>query len=420
MWKKLKRLYKFIMKQKKMLSDEERFTSFFKPYHPKSIEGFIEDYAQQKSHWYGHAEGYAKLRASKNNHWWYVAVGAFKEIAWKKLFDVKCRWVAGEMDLPGIETSGDFNIMMQDVSLCSAVTEPVTGEELNCYLAYLKSGLAPGKNDLECGDSLAAIELYHRAKSGSIQEFDEEREASYISPWYRFYDKEFGTGRLLKLPLTRMDLELDYHDIWSENIYSKTLSPEALRTRSHLNRAQRMEMRNNPEKYKAYCEEQERKYLEIENKRPKYDHMSTYDHDKMKALVALIEPPEVQKMFHACKRWEAKRGFNDSVDSILIHMNEVNAPIAIRANDDYRKAIREAWEEYSDKVMMDTLPLVYDAYRASVKEHTPFSWKTSAYNESGRAGGGREMKDRLLAARKWKGEPENFDFLKKENVPKPL
>ena len=212
-----------------------------------------------------------------------------------------------------------------------------------------------------------------------------------------------------------MDLEADYHDIWSEHIVSKTLSPEVLKIRSHLNRQQRLEMRNNPAKYKAYLEEQDRKYEEFEKTVPKYEHMFVSDDDIMDKLVALIEPPEVQKLYHATNRWKIRMDYNGTIDNILIHINEVDEPIPIRANADYREAIREAWNEYSENRVIETLPLVFAEYAASIKENKPFSWKTNSHS-----GGWNnpDIRDRVLAARKWKGEPENFDFLKKENLPK--
>ena len=45
----------------------------------------------------------------------------------------------------------------------------------------------------------------------------------------------------------------------------------------------------------------------------------------------------------------------------------------------------------------------------------PFNWKTSDYESS--LTGESEIKKRLLAALEWKGEQQNFDFLKKENLP---
>ena len=48
-------------------------------------------------------------------------------------------------------------------------------------------------------------------------------------------------------------------------------------------------------------------------------------------------------------------------------MDEVDHNIPIRSHDDYREAIREAWDEYADKVKMETLPLVFVEYQKSKK-----------------------------------------------------
>lgn len=400
---------------KKMLQSEERFVNFFKSYHPKSIESFIDYYAQFKAGWYSSADDFSRLRQGKNKHWWYLAVSSFIEIFYKKLFNVKCRWVAGEMDLPGIEASADFYHLMQHPSECNII-EPVSENELNCYIDYLKSGLIP-EDEYEGGNASSAIGHYHPYKSTAIEEPVEETENDYISPWFRFYDRQFGTGSLLQLPLTREDIEQDYHDIWTEHIYSKTFSEEVLKTWSRLNRKQSLELRNNPQKRESFHQEQQCKYEEHKKKMPVYVHISTYDSKIMDELVPLLETSEVQKLYRASRRMKMKRNWNEMIESDIIYMKEVQEWIAVQPNDDYRKAIKEAYKDYSDKKVMEMLPVVFEEYSKAMKANKPFDWTTSEY-ESPSAPRDNEMKKRLLAARKWKGEPENFDFLKKENLAK--
>src|SRR3954469_1042448 len=80
------------------LKTEERFVNFFKSYEPKSVEQFIAHYASIKTQWHTHGDSFAKWKSAKKNKWRYEAVACLKNIYDKKLFDLVCRWQAGEMD----------------------------------------------------------------------------------------------------------------------------------------------------------------------------------------------------------------------------------------------------------------------------------------------------------------------------------
>src|SRR5437773_1340740 len=121
----------------KVLESEERFVKFFEGYNAQSIEQFVKYYAQQKANWYAKANEFARFRKQMQNAWRYKAVEMLHEIFLKKLFNLKCRWIAGEVDLPGIEITSDFATWSNDPSQCNAI-EPITPEELECYLEYYK------------------------------------------------------------------------------------------------------------------------------------------------------------------------------------------------------------------------------------------------------------------------------------------
>jgi hypothetical protein len=99
-------------------------------------------------------------------------------------------------------------------------------------------------------------------------------------------------------------------------------------------------------------------------------------------------------------------------------LKEVQEWIPVNAHEDYRDAIEEAYDAWWEKMHREMLPVVFDEYLEAVAAKKPFDWKGRAYDSGPSPYDNSEIKRRLLAARKWKGEPENFDFLKKENLPK--
>lgn len=404
-----------------MLQTEERFVNFFKSYNKQSIEGFIKYYAQQKAYWYASADGFYNMRMSKESKWRHAAVELFKEIFLKKLFNIKCRWVAGEMDLPGIAHSHSFDRYEIDPCNCSFV-EPITAEEFNCYMQFLEENHQRRQQedgddyhddyDDNDGSSFSALHFYHKSRSDYS---DPEYYEKLIPRWYRHYDAHFGTAPLMKLSTIRMDIELDWHEVWVVEIHRKSLTPEQLQGWTHLNRQQKKELRDNPEKEKAHQEEQSRLYEERKKKEPKYVHLSVYDREMMRELVSLIETTEVKKFWEANRAWHDRHSNHDMIDSTLIYLEEAKEYVPVESHDDYRIAIRNAYRDYSHKMKMETLPLVFEHYCECIRRGKPFDWKTK--EESGYSSSGEEENaKRLLAARKVKGQPENFDFLKKENL----
>ncbi|HLG35063.1 MAG TPA: hypothetical protein VI757_09300, partial [Bacteroidia bacterium] len=291
---KSERSLKIFNDTKKALQTEERFVNFFKGYNQSSVESFITSYAQQKAFWYSYSDSVAKNKMHERSIYRNNAVNALKEIYVKKLFDLKCRWVAGEMDLPGVETSHNFHRLEKKPELGTAI-KPITEEEVNCYIAFLDYKKENPEKDYDDPGTNLALHFYHQHKSTALEDFGDEE---YIPVWFMFYDRRFGTDELLKLPTTRVDMECDLHDIWLEHIFPKTLTEEQLKTVTpHLNRTKRMELKQDKQKREAYFAEQNRQYEEQKKNSPKYEHMSTYDRKKMKTLVALIETPEVQKYY---------------------------------------------------------------------------------------------------------------------------
>jgi hypothetical protein len=179
---RISRIYEETMQQ---LRTEERFVNFLKNYNETSRESFIKYYAQTKATWYDLADDRYRYRKRAKNRYYSKALERFNEIFLKKLFNMKCRWVAGEMDLQGVEISSDFSRFAAHPETCSFV-EPISSKELACYMQFLQSHdwvpeFAPDEiDDMEEEDDYfspeMSIELYHHNRANYREPF---REALY-------------------------------------------------------------------------------------------------------------------------------------------------------------------------------------------------------------------------------------------------
>jgi hypothetical protein len=410
------RISKIFEETQKRLQTDENLVNYLKPYDDKSVERFIKYYAQQKSNWFQSGNDLERFRKSMKTHYYNQALVMFREIYHKKLFNVMCRWVAGEFDLPGIELSADFYPMIYDPGLCTFV-EPITSEEFDCYWQFRQTGnwlpstYSVDENDSTIEDgyssSQIAIEWYHKYRS--IYMRFEKRE---IPPWFSFYDKHFGTAYLLDLPHLRTDIELQYVEIWDLEIQVKTLTLEQLKNRDYRTLAMRKLHFENPDIAKAYQDEHNRQYYERKKNEPDYVYISAYSRDVLDEVVPLIESREIIRYYEAVKVWDLQQQRGEDIEMDIIHLQEAKELIPIMANDDYRKAIKQAYEDYSKKKTMDCLPHIFDAYRQCIQKGESFDWLNGAVPEKK----SNELRNKILDARKHRGEPENFDFLKKENL----
>ena len=414
---KAERISKIFEDTKVQLQTEEHFVNFLKNLSEESKTGFINYYAGLKAMWYKYAEDKYRYRNNIENRYYKKALEKFIEIFQKKLFNMKCRWVAGEMDLPGIEISSDFDRFLTDPASCTFV-EPINSKEFECLMQFIQTDnwippLAENETDDGRDDDYyympeSAFDLYHHSRSTY-----HERTKHEVPLWFRFYDSCFGTADLLNLPHIRTDLEEDYMDIWHNEIYIHTLTPEQLKSFTKINREMLKLHQENPEARAKFQEEQNLKWENLKKEQPNYISLSTYNDAIMEELIPLIETREIIKYYRAEREWTQRYEKTEWIDAELIYLAEAKEYIPVSSNDDYTVAIHEAYENYEQKEILECLPMVFENYLTCVRNKKPFTWligesHRNYYNEN---------RNRILAARKWKGEPENLDFLKKENLP---
>jgi hypothetical protein len=392
---------------KEQLRTEEPFVNFFKPYNPTSIEQFIEFYATRKVQWLRYAGNFEHYAAQKLQRDRKQVVDLLEHIMVKKLFNLKCRWVAGEMDLEGVEMSCDFNQWRKIPALLKAAG-PITADEFYCYLDYYREG-SPERLD-EYGDpegsSRQALHHYHDSRSRLSASAGND-----IPDWFHRYDSHFGTAHLLHLPTTRTDIELDHFDDWNLLIHIPSLSPEIAKNLRPMNRAIRARLAHDAEFNRQWMEENERLHKERQGDAPKYEHFSIHNRTIMDEIVMAIETRDVQRMYRDERKWNELRNREDSMFTPVDYLQEVKGYVAIAPHEDHREAIREAYEHHLHQTNGEALELLFEEYEACMRSGQPFDWGENVRDYSS------DVRDRILAVRKFKGLPLNFEFLQKKNLP---
>ena len=117
-----------------------------------------------------------------------------KEILWiiqqKKLFDKQCLWHAGEVEIPEVLISHDFEFWSMNIKNCSFI-ELITDDEVALLKEYI---LSPSFEDEYL--SWYGWQDYDNFKKEHLG----ESESSSMPEWYHFMNLRQGTSTLMLLP----------------------------------------------------------------------------------------------------------------------------------------------------------------------------------------------------------------------------
>ncbi len=203
--------------------------------HPTTINA----YATQKAMLY--LTGPQALKQQEARFLWFRQQAAehLWEIQQKKLFDLQCRWRAGEVALPGIRHTRDFQQWAEYIDHCPWLP-PLTADDVACYAAYLRSGTY----QQEYGGRWQEYDRYREGRpSRSADDEDEDEDDAAVAPdpatdeswfyriereedavdiyalpaWYAFHNQYTGVGALHQLlPDVRGPQENYYVQLWRE------------------------------------------------------------------------------------------------------------------------------------------------------------------------------------------------------------
>ena len=188
----------------KDLTTAPRYQNFFKDYDPGSISGFIKTYASKKAFWHQYGPKLIGRKEERELEWYNEGLQMVEVIKQKQLFDLQCRWRAGQIELPGMEICFDFEVWSHNI-MALKFLPPITEDDVALFLAFMATE-PPGEQGMfVMWQHYATIRAEYMGKksSGLIVGMPQ---------WYEYHNTMTGNGALMLLPDIRGEKEKYY---WS-------------------------------------------------------------------------------------------------------------------------------------------------------------------------------------------------------------
>ena len=204
-----------------------RYDEFFAPYQPQVRAQFVRDYVSRRHLWTQFGDFYERHLTGHLTQFEQEAYTRLWDIQQKKLFDLQCEWRAELVNVPGVQTSADFETLGATIENCTAVS-PITPDDLTLYLDWVRQ--ADYEEDL--ADRWGSRFGWQRYQDVKAQLDPDEEGADQwiieeISEWYEFHNQRTGQGRLLRLPDLRGRKEEHYMDAWRADNQAQREAAEA-------------------------------------------------------------------------------------------------------------------------------------------------------------------------------------------------
>jgi hypothetical protein len=343
------------------LAENEGIQEYLSQYSEFNRSHFLQSYSHQKYMWTKFADTFE--REAENDALDYLpsAEGGLWEIQQKKLFDLQCRWRAGEMELEGVQTTQDFRHWEYDIRICPFL-DPITEAEVELYVSYLNSPYA-------CQYYwAAAYQTYYSIKDDYLND------AQGFTPlWYAYHYTFTQSSRLLQLPDLKGDAEFRYTDA----VYKHSIAEQ-----------------KKAGTYKEPTPIEDRPDIDAHNK------------EDMERFIKKFESKVDYNRYLHYMNSKDKDIFNEEVELALSILEDSTEPIPIAANSDWRKAIQEAATLYRNRKIARAIPQAYANYLFKVQ--TGISYESVHPREDNQWMDVYEQN--ILKGRKLLGEPENFEY----------
>ncbi len=133
----------------------------------------------------------------------------------RKLFELQCKWRAGAINLPEVETTYDFEYWSDLIQRCPFIP-PITQEEYHLYHDYILS------EDYDEHEEYSGIWQTYVILKMWVEEEDDEDD-SYPA-WYSFYERFKGGREWRLLPDIRGEKEKEYWRLANKDLFEKASS----------------------------------------------------------------------------------------------------------------------------------------------------------------------------------------------------
>jgi hypothetical protein len=331
------------------LSTESSYQPFYAQYNSESVERFIKEHAKQKHSLYQKEDYYKEKLESFQTRFLNHAERYIDQILQKKLFNLQCRWRAGQIELPFVDIREDFDYWESNIRACPFIP-PITEAEIDLCIRFLLEKIDWGHcNNAYIGDVWQDYEKFKNQLFVDEHEGTPEAEAltgyycEELPDLYLFFDTYQGTGNLINLPDIRGEIEkvfaseggkLEYDERVAESkangTYKEYVPPKYDEEGKPLTDADKPDIysRESDEFLKQYEDERTKSLYKAHDHHRKYDQDLNYD------------------------------GLDDDLEVL----QEFDEPIPIEACSDWRIAVRIAAARYRQKKAAEMLPYAYDTY----------------------------------------------------------
>jgi len=369
---------------KQDLLTHPRYAALFAPYHPEAVARFAGNYASQKSAWqywgpkaeHDQTEALTQLSEAAYSRLW--------DIQRKKLFDLQCRWRAGQLTRPGLDCTYDFGTYDAAIENCP-VLDPISPDELALYCEFVRQAedfdddvldaYRTGDGDLPRDwQDYDGLRLYAQEEAADLP--DDERRADTPPAWYEFHNLRTGHARLLALPDLRGPREQPYLQAYYAHRRAASAAQPAP-----------------PPPADA---------------RPTY--LTTAQEEALEhALLHHFETPKLRRQRAAYLAEQAREAADEQVEADFAYLKALGPDEAapLEAAPDWRTALRRAVVETRRQQLLAHLPPVYEAYLLRQAQGISHP---DAEEPAWRSTLPPHQRESLLDGRELLGEPRTFDF----------
>lgn len=360
------------------MKTDEKVKSYLNNYNSHYVEYFINGYADTKSQFTEWSGFYEDLGERHETQFLERAEDALVEIQLKKLFDLRCKWGAEQIEIDEIQCSPDFYKWAGNVLNCHFIDD-VTEDEVEMYKDYIWSN----NFNIIVENNWICIEDYREGD-------DEDTYNTYFTEWFAFHNSRTGNNVLLLQPDIRGKREEFYKDLDRKKTHKDIVD------KYETGELEKPTIDERP-KISEYS------YVDVLNFMKEFETAETIrkfeTYHKHTGAVSLdTDEDEV----------DDNNYLDERVEEIMLNLTAMpKVKIAVDANNDWRKALIEGWAKFEKEQIASCLKLAYNNYLFRRQSNIQFAQsRADDYFESF----GEDVKKMILNGRELNGESRDFNF----------
>jgi hypothetical protein len=384
-----------------LLAKLPEIKKFFHKYDPASVEHMLATYVNMRVRFTKDASYYESRAEETGIPFFDESEARLKWIQQKKLFNLQCLWRAGKIEIPGVETTYDFQRWEYDLYNCPFLPA-ITEEEVKLLMRFfsdtpVEEQVGDGVFDYDWQNYPYLKQCFAENEELELQEFYETYACAImddngIPPWYDYYDAFMNTEGLLALDDIKFPKEIEYR-------------------RAHHKLKEKERKLADEKAFLALKKEQQKALKKV---RKPWLGLELSTNDAIMQLVEAFESPETKKLF---ANYAKEEFIEDETDESLkteleeyafSYLFSANQPIAIEAHEDWRQAVIITYRRYKFNTIISNISVAYQQYRMHIDNGIGFPPpdRLGYYTPEMVT----QEKQIILKMRKLAGEPEDFNY----------